>query len=409
MNVGLVAKQQTVQKKADTASTASNTASVKDGLKGKSYDEQVQMLKPPDEGQAPAAEVTSAPAPAPTDKTAAPAPTDKTAAPAQDGAAPAAEAQTPGAEGEMSEADQLRASVAGRAADKSGKQILSAEAKAKAVAGSANFTTCIEFARSTMSEGSAELYKEDAKKAQATGAAMSDAKVAWENAQGERTKARNYEGYAAKYKVTVDEYTKKADDATAQATELRTPVEGEADGKFKQRKAQAAGLDGLARQYKSVAAQYQKHVDNYTKMADSAKAKADELDRNNKAMIKAAPGLGSRPKVGEFIILEQAEGKMFGRPGSEVFLAQGSFKHIAVFMGLVADDGQIETWKVTEGGGDIAGTNEIRVRKSDLIVGTKYDGGSDLGSGAGSRLGGWIDAGELIKMRDGQKKGGGKS
>lgn len=402
MNAGLVAKPQTVQKKADAAPGVGNNASVKDGLRGKSYDEQVQMLAPPQDGsQAPPTEM----APAPEDKTAAPAATeDKSAAPAPVGEAPAADAQAPGAEGEVSEADQLRSSIANRAADKSGKEILSPEAKAKAVGKSANFTTCIEFARSTMAEGSAEMYQADAKKAQATGAAMSDAKVAWENAQGERTKARNYEGYAAKYKATVDEYTKKADDATAKATAMRTRVEGESDGKYKQRSAQAAGLDANARAYKSVAGQYQKHVDNYTKMADAAKAKADELDKNNKAMIKASPGLGSRPKVGEFIILEQAEGKLFGRPGSEVFLAAGSFKHIAVFMGLISDDGQIETWKVTEGGGDIAGTNEIRVRKSDLIVGTKYDGGNDLGSGAGSRLGGWIDAGELIKMRD--KKGG---
>ena len=402
MRAGLVEKPQNVQTKAGATPVGNtNNAALKGELKGKPYDEQVQMLTPGD--VAPPAQQAQAPA------------EDKAPTPAPEAKAPVVapeEAQTPDADAQpeqggeqKSEADHLRETIANRAKAKSGKAVMDPEQKKKVLAGMANFTTCIEFARSTMSEGSAEMYKGEAMKANATGAAMSDAKVAWETAQGERTKARNYEGYAAKFQAKVDEFKGKAEAARTKAAELRVRLEGESDAKYKQRTAQAPGLDANARALDSVANQQQKQVDNYKKMQETALKKAEDLDAANKAMIKAEPGLGSRPKAGEFIILAQGpEGKMYGKPGSEKFLAAGSFKHIAVFMGLLKDDAEYETWQVTEGGGELAETNEIRIRKKDLLVFTKYNAANDLGSAQGSQLAGWIDAGELIKMRDMKNK-----
>jgi hypothetical protein len=388
-----VEKSQPAEKSATSPSTDTSSA-IKGSLKGKPYDEQVQLLTPT---EGPPPPVAKAP-PAAEEK--APTPAAETEVPT-----PAPEAEPSGGGEQSSEADELRATIANRAKNKSGKEVMDAKQKKDILAGNANFTTCIEFARSTMSEGSAEMYQDDVRKAQKTGAAMSDAKVAWETAQGERTKVRNYEGYAAKFQLKVDEFKGKAEAARARAAELRVRVDGESDAQYKQRTAQAPGLEANARAYDSVAAGVQKEVDKYKKMAAAATAKAEELDAANKAMIKASPGLGSRPKAGEFIILAQGpEGKMYGKPGSEKFLAAGSFKHIAVFMGLVKEDAEHETWQVTEGGGELAETNEIRVRKKDLLVFTKYNAANDLGSAQGSQLAGWIDAGELIKMRD--KKGG---
>jgi hypothetical protein len=415
MRAGLVEKPQNVQAKAGATPVGNtNNAALKGELKGKPYDEQVQMLTPGN-GAPPPAQQAQAPvddrAPTPAPEANAPTPTppaleDKAPVVEQEDAqAPAAEAQPAEAGEQKSEADQLRETIANRAKAKSGKEVMDAKQKQKVLAGMANFTTCIEFARSTMSEGSAEMYKGDPMKANATGAAMSDAKVAWETAQGERTKARNYEGYAAKFEAKVAEFKGKAEAARTKAAELRVRVEGESDARYKQRTAQAPGLESNARILDTVARDQQKQVDNYKKMAEAAIKKADDLDAANKAMIKAEPGLGSRPKAGEFIILAQGpEGKMYGKPGSEKFLAAGSFKHIAVFMGLIKDDAEYETWQVTEGGGDLAETNEIRVRKKDLLVFTKYNAANDLGSAQGSQLAGWIDAGELIKMRDMKNK-----
>ncbi len=413
MRTGLVEKPQSVQKKAGAPPVGdTSNAALKSELKGKPYDEQVQMLSPdnaaPPPGQQAQAPVEAkAPTPAP------PAPEDKAPVAEQDTTQPPAADAQPAEDGaQKSEADQLRETIANRAKDKSGKAVMDPEQKkkiieggtdkdGKKVAGMANFTTCIEFARSTMSEGSAAMYEGDALKAQATGAAMSDAKVAWETAQGERTKARNYQGYAAKFQAKVDEFKAKAEAARTKAAEIRERKEGESDAQYKQRSSQATAYDANARAYDSVVNKMQKEVDRNNKLVETALKKAEDLDSANKAMIKAEPGLGSRPKAGEFIILAQGpEGKMYGKPGSEKFLAAGSFKHIAVFMGLIKDDAEYETWQVTEGGGELAETNEIRIRKKDLMVFTKYNAANDLGSAQGSQLAGWIDAGELIKMRD---------
>ncbi len=425
MSVGLVekSKRQDPQVPMPISEGKSNSG-VRDALRGKSYDEQVQMTTPKDGRQQPpldqaapaeqmAAEVGAA-IPAPEEMAADAASPEMASASADEQAAGApAPKATEGPE--QSEAQQLRDAVSKQAKAKDGQLVLGKEKTEKIRNGytdekgvrhepMANFTTCIEFARSTISDASADLYKGDTKTAQATSAAVSDAKVAWETAQSERVKARRFEGFTKRHEEQVLVFANKAKDARDKAAKMRERVEGESDVRYKQRSAQAAGLEAVAKQYDSVVKTQQGLVDRFQKMVDQAHGKAEQMDASNKAMIKAKRPLSGRPQEGEYIILEQGQDDMYGKPGSEKLLAAGSFKHIAVFMGLVGEDTEYETWKVTEGGGELASTNEIRVKKDDLMIISRYTSESDLGTSKGSRLAGWIDAGELIKMRN-QKLG----
>jgi hypothetical protein len=202
----------------------------------------------------------------------------------------------------------------------------------------------------------------------------------------------------------------------AEITKLREPqAEGENDLVYKQRGIRANALEkATVKALDSVLRTLNSQRTGFLAKQAKAKEKAEMLDANNTAMIKAEDGMANgRPKSGEFIILAQAPGgsKYGVSEGTKVFLHGGSFKHIAVFMSVAKeDDGSgFEVWRTIDGGGTKGKETLLRIRLSDRMIFPGMPGAKlpDAGSASGSQLAGWMDMGEIVKKRD-QKMAEGK-
>jgi len=272
-----------------------------------------------------------------------------------------------------------------------------------------NYTTCIEFAGKMMREGTKEFYGKEWKKAAATSQMMIQIKSQWELAVGARNQAGMFQKSVELFEAGIERIEGQKGTVEADIANLRAAQEeGESDLAFKQRLKRAdllekhtvGALNSVIRMLNGQKAKFQKKVDGNME-------KADEMDANNHAMVKLEGPLGEkRPNPGEYIIMAQAgKGDKYGvNKDSQVFLAGGSFKHIAVFGGVAKpDDGSgYEVWRTIDGGGTKGKETLLRVRLSDRMifhgqVGAKLP---DAGSASGSQLAGWIDMEKLVEMRD---------
>lgn len=194
----------------------------------------------------------------------------------------------------------------------------------------------------------------------------------------------------------------------AEIVNLRRPKEdGENDIVYKQRLIRADALEkSTIKALNSVIRQLTGQRDKFQEKSDKSREKAEMLDDNNTAMIKAEDGMPSRPKSGEFIILAQAPGgsKYGVSKETQVYLAGGSFKHIAVFMSVAKeDDGSgFELWRTIDGGGTKGKETLLRVRLADRMIFPGMPGAKmpDVGSASGTQLAGWMDMDEIVKKRD---------
>lgn len=312
---------------------------------------------------------------------------------------------------ELSEGDQLRGAVAGKAEEWNGKEFMTQQEieDTRVKSGLKNYTTCLEFAGKMMRDGDKELYGKDYKKALATTQMFIQTKADWEAAVGARITADGWGKSVGLFDKAIVRVEGQKAKIVAEIEKLRLPqAEGESDLAYKQRgiranaleKVTVKALDGVLRTLNSQRA-------GFLAKQDKSNAKAKELDDNNTAMIKAQDGMtNGRPKQGEFIILAQAPGgaKYGVSDATKVFLAGGSFKHIAVFMDIVKpDDGSgFEVWRTIDGGGTNGKETLLRVRLKDRMIFPGQPGAKlpDAGSASGSQLAGWMDMDELVRKRD---------
>ncbi|MEY3442016.1 MAG: hypothetical protein RLZZ519_297 [Bacteroidota bacterium] len=328
------------------------------------------------------------------------------------------EATAKEAEKEATEGDKLRAAVAGKAEEWNGKEFMTKEEieDTRVKTGLKNFTTCLEFAGKMMRDGDKEVYGKDWKKAVATTQTFSQTKADWEAAVGQRITADGWGKSVQLFDKAIVRVEGQKAKVVAEIEKLRLPqAEGENDLVYKQRgiranaleKATVKALDSVLRTLNSQRA-------GFLAKQEKAAAKAESIDANNTAMIKAEDGMtNGRPKPGEFIILAQAPGgsKYGVSEGTKVFLAGGSFKHIAVFMSVEKqDDGSgFELWRTIDGGGTNGKETLLRVRLKDRMIFPGQPGAKlpDAGSASGSQVAGWMDMDEIVRKRD-EKMAAGK-
>ncbi|MEO1270604.1 MAG: hypothetical protein AAFX99_21145 [Myxococcota bacterium] len=190
----------------------------------------------------------------------------------------------------------------------------------------------------------------------------------------------------------------------------RPPEEGENEQSVKIRNIQANAYESKTLKI------YERHIKKFKARRDKFQAKVDgkvdeaqELAANNTAMIKSDNGMtNGRPKKGEYIILAQVPGG--GDYGvseqTQVALAGGAFKHIAVFMGAEGLPKGVEKWTTIDGGGTKGKETILYVRTADRLVFRTSNikeaepGKPWTGTKATSQLAGWIDMDELVAMRD---------
>lgn len=320
-------------------------------------------------------------------------------------------------DGEMSEGDRLRASIAGQAESWNGKEFMSQQEieSVREKSGLKNYTTCIDFAGKMMREGTKDMYGQDWKKAAETAKMLGQVKADWEQGVGQRIQAAAMQKAVDRFDKAIADVEAKKAKTMSEIEDLRRPkAEGESDMAVKQREIRAKALEGqVIKALDGVIKQLQSQRAGFQKKVDAANEKAQSMDAKNTAMIKASDGMSNgRPKEGEYIILSQAPGG--GNYGvskeTQVHLAAGSFKHIAIFMGVEKeDDGSgVETWRTIDGGGTKGKETKLFVRKADRMVFPAYHGASapEAGSASKSQIAGWIDMDELVKMRDAKASGG---
>ncbi len=332
-------------------------------------------------------------------------------------ATPEVEAQEP--EKELSEADRLRDAVAAKATEWNGKEFMTQQEieDIRVSSGLKNYTTCLEFAGKMMRDGDKQLYGKDQKKATATTKEFTQTKADWESAVGARIQAEGFGKSVELFAKAIVRIEKDKAKFQAEILKLRLPrAEGENEMLYKQRLIRAdslekhtvTALDAVIRTLKG-------QRDKWQGRSDKSNEKAEMIDANNTAMIKAEDGMtNGRPKPGEFIILAQASGgaKYGVKKETQVQLAGGAFKHIAVFMEVLKeDDGSgFELWRTIDGGGTDGKETLLRVRLKDRMIFPGQPGAKmpEVGSASGSQLAGWMSMDEIVNKRDAKMAAGKK-
>ena len=321
-----------------------------------------------------------------------------------------AKEETPAAP--KSEADQLRDAVAGEAATWVDKEFISETEIARIAKANnmPNYTTCFEFAGKMMGDSAKKVYGKDFKKTQATSKEFVQTKGDWEKAIMARATAKGFGMSVKLFTDAIVRVQKDLDKAIKEVADLRVPKEGVNPMINTQRAKQADILEKLrVGALLRVIATLERQRDKWQGKIDENNAKAEQIDANNTAMIKAEDGMtNGRPKKGEYVILAQAKTAKYGKAGTQVDLISGSFKHIAVFIEAKAAEEGYEIWKTIDGGGTDGKVTELRVRLSDrMIFPAASKNFADVGSASGTKLAGWMDMAEIIRKRD-EKMAAGK-
>ncbi len=330
-----------------------------------------------------------------------------------------AETPAPEPEKELSEADRLRGAVAGKATEWNGKEFMTQQEieDVRVSSGLKNYTTCLEFAGKMMRDADKEVYGKDFKMATATSQMFTQTKADWEKAVGARIQADGFDKSVALFEKAIVRVEAQKATVVAEITKLREPQkEGEKELAYKQRNLRAAALEKhTVPALDSVLRLLTSQRDKWKARSEKSDAKAEEIDAGNSAMIKAEDGMkNGRPKSGEFIILAQAPGgaKYGVKKETQVQLAGGAFKHIAVFMEVLKqDDGSgFELWRTIDGGGTNGKETLLRVRLADRMIFPGQEGAKmpEVGSASGSVFAGWMNMDEIVNKRDAKLAAGKK-
>lgn len=325
-----------------------------------------------------------------------------------------------GAAEEMSEGDRLRAAVSGTAEELEGEEFMSQDEidDVRERTGMKNYTTCIDFAGKTMRGAVGKAYGKDYKKAQQTAVMLTEIKGNWDKEVGALAQAANYAKAVTNFDKAIAKVEARKAKMAAKIEKLRGPAkEGEAEWAFKARHKQADILERKALgAFDRAIRKLEKQRDRFQNKVDNKQAQAEELAANNTAMIKSDNGMtNGRPKQGEYIILAQVpKGGSYGvSKDTQVNLAGGTFKHIAVHMEHADIGNGVEKWTTIDGGGTKGKQTVLYIRTADRLVYYTPDikvpepGKPWTGTRAVYQLAGWIDMDQLIAMRDRKAADGG--
>lgn len=267
-----------------------------------------------------------------------------------------------------------------------------------------NFTTCIEFAGQTFADAvkarSGELHR-NTKDTIRTARLLSGIIATFNKEFGIQAQIdafnnaiKMYDKPIVEQKARIGTFDKKKVDLAATKTGENfhdKGVEQQIKGQELAIRQIGSAIDGMKREQVKLDAKIQKLKNDYA-----------ELDAKDDALIRAEAPLSRRPKPGEYLLLGAGSAQAYGvSKATNVTLAKGSFKHIAVFKSSeeapspkAKPEEKWEKWYTIDGGGTTARTSGLYVCITDLRV--QFGNPDNPWSTSKTSLIGWIDMNSLM-------------
>ncbi len=172
------------------------------------------------------------------------------------------------------------------------------------------------------------------------------------------------------------------------------------------------GQDVAIRQLDSAIATMEREQKKFATKVEKLKVDYAVFDAQDDALVRATAPLAGHPKPGEYILLGAGAAQACGvSAATKVTLAEGSFKHIAVFRSSEPapspssrPDEKWEKWHTIDGGGTAAKTTELNVCLSDLRV--QFGNPNQPWASSTTARIGWIDMDKLLAGSGGANKDG---
>lgn len=259
-----------------------------------------------------------------------------------------------------------------------------------------NYTTCIEFAGQSFGDAAKVMGKGPKDVARIARLLPNLLKIFNEetqlNAQIEafRKAVRNFDAPVARVEAQKAAFEEKA----RKLTESKTGDKA----KDKAIDQQVRGQNQAIRQLESAIAKMQREQQKFQAKVARLESEMAVLEAQDDALVRAAPGLpNGRPKPGELILLGAAAAQPYGvSKETQVSLAKGSFKHIAVFRSREDAPSpkdkpgeKWEKWHTIDGGDTAAKATQFYLRPSDLRV--QFAEPDKAWASSSTALIGWID------------------
>jgi hypothetical protein len=272
-----------------------------------------------------------------------------------------------------------------------------------------NYTTCIEFAGQSFGDAAKVMGKSPKDVARIARLLPNLLKIFNEetqlNAQIEafQKAVRNFDAPVARVEARKAEFAEKAGELEASKTGDKA--------RDKAIDQQIRGQSQAIRQLDAAIAKMEREQQKFQAKVDKLAGDRAVLEAQDDALVRAEPGLpNGRPRPGELILLGAAAAQAYGvSKETQVSLAKGSFKHIAVFRSLEdapspkdKPNEKWEKWSTIDGGGTAAKATTFYLRLSDLRV--QFAEPDKPWASSTTALIGWIDMDTLMAE---QTPGGG--
>lgn len=260
-------------------------------------------------------------------------------------------------------------------------------------AGIPNFTTCVQFAGSVLSDAAKKVKQGDLKSQKAIGGMIGHVMKLY----GEEISFRNQISSFTETLRLIDESIDKMvakrlqTEARKKLSEMDSNIETSTQNQITKQ------MDAAIKQIDKALEKLRKEQKKFQQKVDSLKNKLVTNRQENGALIRPEAPLTVRPEIGDFIWLCQPPNKKdYGvSEASKVPLSPGAFLHIAILVEKPERIGEdVELWRTVDGGGEKAKMSSYYVRTGDLTVyfenpiDKKYVTPSFM-------LGGWINTSSL--------------
>jgi hypothetical protein len=264
-----------------------------------------------------------------------------------------------------------------------------------------NYTTCIEFAGQSFDDAAKVMGKSPKDAARIARLLPNLMKIFNEETQlGAQIAAfqkavENFDTPIARTEARRAEFEDKAKKLEASKTGDKA--------KDKAIDQQIRGQNQAIRQLDSAIAKMEREQQKFQARVGRLESQMAVLEAQDDALVRATPGLpAGRPRPGELILLGAGARQSYGvSKETQVSLAKGSFKHIAVFKSLEdapspkdKPDEKWEKWQTIDGGGTAAKATQFYVRLSDLRV--QFAEPDKPWASSTTALIGWIDMDVLM-------------
>ncbi|MDP5279077.1 DUF4157 domain-containing protein [Sphingomonas sp. DG1-23] len=267
-----------------------------------------------------------------------------------------------------------------------------------------NFTTCIEFAGQTFSDASkirSKALGRDAKESLRMTRLLSGILAIYNKEFGIQAQIDAFNKAIQMFVKPTNEQNARIAKFEQKKIELADSKTGE---KFHDKGVdqQIKGQDLAIKQIGAAIAAMKREKDKLQAKIDKLKIDQAALDAQDDALVRPATPMTGRPRPGEYILLGAGSAQPYGvSTATQVTLAKGAFKHIAVFKSSEPAPGpkdkpgeKWEKWHTIDGGGSTARTTELFVCISDLRV--QFGNPENPWSSSKTSLIGWIDIDKLV-------------